>query len=338
MKNYAIGIDIGGTKCAVVLGKGTLFEEPDPDFILDRIEFPTKPENGPQPALDQIYQAIDQLLLRRQIEADALVGIGVSCGGPLDSEAGLILSPPNLSTWNHIPITRLLSVRYGTICHLQNDANAGALAEWCFGAARGLKDIVFLTFGTGMGAGLILNKHLYCGANGMAGEIGHIRMSQNGPVGYGKIGSFEGFCSGGGLAQLARAAAMEQLQQGLHPAYCPDYAALERLDARSVAQMAEQGDPEAKKIYAQCGCYLGRGLAVIVDILNPEMIIIGSIFSRSTGLIWPFASRELEKEALPANYAACRIVPSQLGDRLGDYSALTVALGDAAFHRKKAAG
>jgi len=338
MKKYAIGVDIGGTKCAVVLGKGALSEELDPDFILDRVEFPTEPENGPQPALDQICQSIDRLLSGRRIGADALVGIGVSCGGPLDSEAGLILSPPNLSTWDRIPITRLLGSRYGTVCRLQNDANAGALAEWCFGAARGLKDVVFLTFGTGMGAGLILNRQLYCGANGMAGEVGHMRMAQNGPVGYGKIGSFEGFCSGGGLAQLARAAALEQLQQGLHPAFCPDYAALERLDARIVAQLAEQGDPDAQDIYAQCGSYLGRGLAVIVDVLNPEMIVIGSIFARSTGLIWPYASKELKKEALPANYAACRIVPSQLGDRLGDYSALSVALGDAAFYRRKAIG
>ena len=130
--------------------------------------------------------------------------IGISCGGPLDSKKGIIFSPPNLPGWDNVPITRILSDEFGVETALQNDANACALAEWLMGAERGHSNMIFLTFGTGMGAGLILNGRLYSGTNDLGGEVGHIRLAKTGPVGFGKAGSFEGFCSGGGIAQLAK--------------------------------------------------------------------------------------------------------------------------------------
>lgn len=154
---------------------------------------------------------------------------------------------------------KILSERTGLPAWLCNDANAGALAEWQYGAGRGCRDLVFLTFGTGLGAGLILGGRLYEGASGMAGELGHIRLETHGPVGYGKAGSFEGFCSGGGIAQLARAFALEELQAGRSPALCPDMAALAALDARRVGEAAAAATRSPERSCAKRGPSSGGG-------------------------------------------------------------------------------
>lgn len=164
MKKY-IGIDIGGTKCAVVLGDAE-------GRILKKVRFPTQTDRGAQQAIDRILQAVAAM---HPAQAAA---IGVSCGGPLDSVQGTILSPPNLPGWDHIEIKRILEERFGRPAYVQNDANACTVAEWKFGAARGKRNVIFLTCGTGMGAGLILDGRLYEGRDGAAGEIGHVRMSE----------------------------------------------------------------------------------------------------------------------------------------------------------------
>ena len=194
-KFMKLGVDIGGTKCAVVLG--------DTEGIIKKIRFATTTY---EETMENIRNAIREM--------DGYDAIGISCGGPLDSKKGLILSPPNLVGWDNVPITKMLSEEFGVPAYLCNDADACALAEWKFGAGKGTENMIFLTFGTGMGAGLILNGKLYSGTNGMAGEVGHMRMNAYGPVGYGKTGSFEGFCSGSGIAQIGKTLALEQLQMG----------------------------------------------------------------------------------------------------------------------------
>ena len=126
------------------------------------------------------------------------------------------MCPPNLPDWDNVPLVEMTEKRLGIKTILQNDANACAVAEWKFGAGRGTRNMVFLTFGTGMGAGLILDGRLYSGTNDMAGEVGHIRLAPKGPLGYGKKGSFEGFCSGGGIADLAKQTVLNKLSQGLN--------------------------------------------------------------------------------------------------------------------------
>jgi glucokinase len=257
--------------------------------------------------------------------AEKPAAIGISCGGPLDRKRGLILSPPNLPGWDRIGVTAYFQAAMGIPAFLQNDADAGALAEWKYGAGKGCDSLVFITFGTGLGAGLVLNGRLYSGASGMAGEIGHIRLAEYGPPGYGKTGSFEGFCSGGGIARLARAMAEAELQQGRSPSICPGYGDLENLSAKSVGRAAEKGDPLARQIYAEAGRRLGQGLSIIIDTLNPEMIVIGSIFARSRNELWPHAEEVIKKETLSASREACRVVPGILGDEIGDYAAVTAA-------------
>lgn len=304
-----IGVDIGGTKCAVVIGNETQVEK--------RIAFPT---TTCKETLDRIFRAVEEI---GKGEA-----IGISCGGPLDSEKGLILSPPNLPDWDRVPIVDSLSERFGIPAYLENDANACALAEWRYGAGRGTKNMVFLTFGTGLGAGLILGGRLLRGTNGMAGEVGHIRLSEHGPVGYGKAGSFEGFCSGNGLAQIGRELALEQLQVGKTLPYCRDRSELDAITAKLLAEYADRGEPIAREAYRICGEMLGRGVAILVDMLNPEAIVIGSIFQRAEHLLREPMETYLKREALERSREVCRVVPAELGNSIGDYAALAVSYAE----------
>jgi glucokinase len=238
----------------------------------------------------------------------------------------LILSPPNLPGWDHIDVLTPFREHFGVPAALQNDANACALAEWKWGAGRGCRNMVFLTFGTGMGAGLILDGRLYSGANDLGGEVGHIRLEPDGPVGYNKAGSFEGFCSGGGIAQLARRLAEKALEQG-HPAlFCPAKPDLAAITAEKVGQAAQQGDPLALQVFAVVARYLGRGLAVLVDILNPERIVIGSIYARQRSLLEERTLQSLREEALPLALSVCQVAPAELGESVGDLAALAVAM------------
>jgi glucokinase len=318
------GIDIGGTKCAVIFGKS----KDNKIEILDREFFLTKTQKGPGYALNSIAETISDMLQKYDLSERDIKSIGISCGGPLDSKSGVILSPPNLPGWDNIEIVNILEKKFGIKTIIQNDANACALVEWKFGAGQGYKNIIFLTFGTGIGAGLILDGRLYSGTNDMAGEVGHIRLNNFGPVGYGKSGSFEGFCSGGGITQLARAKVLEKLQKCEAVSFCSGMDGLDGLNAKIVGDAAEAGDPLAKEIYEICGRQLGRGLAILIDILNPQLIIIGNIFTRSRDLLWPFAQEVINREALSCASNVCSVVPSSLGEKIGDYASLAVALSD----------
>ena len=327
MKKYLVGIDIGGTKCAVILGRPVHGPDRAEEFaFLDRQCFATNTYSGPEQVINHLMELLRETLSRFEIGAEEVASIGISCGGPLDHKQGVIKNPPNLCGWDDVPIVRQFEEAFGIPAFLQNDANACALAEWKYGAARGCENVVFLTFGTGLGAGLILNGKLYNGANDMAGEVGHIRLDHWGPVGYGKAGSFEGFCSGGGIAQLAKTKVLEKLQMGIKPDLCPDMQCLDQLTAKSVAIAAKNGDKLAREIYADCGRYLGFGLSILIDILNPEIIVIGSIFERSGDLMNEQMEQVLRKETLALSRNACRIVPAKLGNSIGDYAALSVAL------------
>jgi len=315
MSDLLIGIDIGGTKCAVVLGG------PKPE-ILDRIEFPTKTEEGPEQAIINIENAVKDIL--HKPEVNGIRSIGISCGGPLDSKRGIILSPPNLPGWDNISIVSRLKKKFGIPVALQNDANACALAEWKWGAGRGVRNMIFLTFGTGLGAGLILDGKLYSGTNDMAGEVGHIRLEKDGPVGYGKKGSFEGFCSGGGIALQAE----EKIRTcgGRSSDFCKEFAGGKPVTARDVCIYASKGDAFALEILENSGRRLGMGLSILIDILNPERIVIGSIFTRCREYLAPAAESVIQKEALEAARKVCSVVPAALGDTIGDFGSLGVAL------------
>lgn len=324
---YIVGFDIGGTKISVSLAavpsEGTL-------QIKRTVRFPTPP-GRPQPALEQMEAAFGQIVGQAGLSRQEITGIGISCGGPLDSEKGLILSPPNLMGWDHVPITAYFQQKLGVPAFLQNDADACALAEWKFGAGKGAQNMIFLTFGTGFGAGLILNGALYPGSSNSAGEIGHclsplLDTPCYSPVGYGKAHSFEGFCSGGGIADLARTMLTERFQRGLSCSFCEGPQDLASLNAKTIGEAAEAGDPVALEIFRLSGRHLGAALSVLIDLLNPQVIVIGSIFARREGLLRDVAWQVVEQETLPIARKTCRLLPAQLGEELGDVAAISIAL------------
>lgn len=312
-----LGFDIGGTKCAVILGGHGLDGRLE---IVDKVVLET---NLPVYAMiEAMFVAAEGLLSVHGVPVDA---VGISCGGPLSSKRGLILSPPNLVGWDHIPIVEMTIARFGKPVLLQNDANACAVAEWKYGAGRGVDNLIFLTFGTGMGAGLILNGRLYSGPSDLAGEVGHIRLAEMGPVGFGKAGSFEGYCSGGGIAQLGQMKARERIQVGEQTAYCRGLEELPLVTARSIAEAALDGDETAVAVYAHSAEYLGRALAMFIDMLNPELIILGSIYGRTRALIEPRMMEVIRREAYHGSVADCRVVAAGLGETIGDMAALSLA-------------
>jgi len=301
---HFIGLDLGGTKCAVshlVDGR-----------VVETLRIPTGDFAATFAALADGIRAL----------RDARpVAIGVSCGGPLDSARGIILSPPNLhASWHGMPIVARLQELFGGRACLMNDANACALAEWKFGAGRGARHVIFLTSGTGMGAGLILNGELYEGATGDAGEIGHVRLSPDGPLGYNKLGSVEGFTSGGGIARLA------EMRLGKLGRTRPAWAAESPLSAKRVIEAARAGEPLAGEIVAEAGARLGDALAILVDLFNPERIILGGFYPASRDLLEPALRPSLEIEALPIPRLACQILPAELGETIGSHGAVAAAL------------
>ncbi len=237
-----------------------------------------------------------------------------------------MLAPPNLPQWTQVDVLTPFARQFGIRPSLLNDADAGALAEWAWGAGREARNLVFLTMGTGLGAGLILDGRLFRGAAGLAGEVGHWRLAPGGPVGHGKAGSFEGFCAGSGIGRQAQQLAAEQLSNGRPTALARDWASVAGLTAARASQAADDGDPAAAALWTSVGERLGAGLALLVDLLNPDVIVVGGIYTRQIARLEPAMRAVLEQEALPASLQVCRIEPSALGERIGDWSGLAAAL------------
>lgn len=313
---YILGFDIGGTKCAVVTAEW----DGENISLLRKEKCETDLSISPSEMIDRLINMADSIL---DCTPDS---IGISCGGPLDSKKGVIMSPPNLAGWDNVEIVKQIQTHYGVVTRLQNDANACAVAEWKFGAGKGSQNMIFMTFGTGLGAGLILDGKLYSGTNDNAGELGHIRLDNFGPVGYGKAGSFEGFCSGGGIAQLGYLKALEKVQTGHYPEYFQKGMTQSDVTAKSIADAANNGDETAIEVYRICGEYLGKGLSIVIDLLNPEVIVLGSIFARSKNLLWDSAENVIKREALAISASCCKVVPAELGENIGDYAAVATAL------------
>lgn len=315
---FLIGLDIGGTKCAVTLGRET--GAGDPPEIVRKEQFPTG-HAGPAPVLAAFADRVTRFLADAKIAPGDVRGIGVSCGNPMDAGRGLILSPPNLPGWDNVAVCAYFEERYGIPCHLQNDANACAVAEWKWGAGRGTSNMVFLTFGTGYGAGLILDGRLFRGAHDAAGEIGHVRLAPTGPIGYYKYGSAEGFCSGGGIRQLGVAAMRRAGQDSALWQACGGDE--NEMSARIVCDLCRAGDPDARGVIRLVSRRLGQSVALLCDLFDPEVFVLGGIYMRASDLLEKPILRALKREALNP----CPVKAAGLGENIGDYAALSIATG-----------
>ena len=317
---YYIGLDIGGTKCASILA----FEENEHLTFLYRKEFTTTGKT-PEEIINRLILDSKDGLKENNLSLNDIVSVGVSCGGPLNSKKGIILCPPNLSGWVNIEIVKILEEKLKIPAFLQNDAKACAIAEQRFGAGKGTKNMIFCTMGTGFGAGIIIENKIYTGTNDMAGEVGHIRLAPNGPVGFGKAGSFEGFCSGGGITLLGKKLVKSKLEKGEIVDFCNNITDLDNLNTKIICENAQKGNKTAMEIIKISADKLGYGLSILIDTLNPEAIVIGSVYARNENLFKPFVEEIIEKETISYSKEVCKILPAKLGDSIGDYGAIVVA-------------
>jgi glucokinase len=304
-----IGLDIGGTKIAIV--EGTAEAQ-----ILQRTEVPTQARRPFNETFPSLAILIDQTIERATLAGRAAAALSVSIGGPLRINEGLLIDPPHLPGWHGVHLKDSLQVRFPALpVFIEHDGNAGALAEFYFGAGRqypNLQHLIFLTFGTGLGAGLIVNGRILHGASDTAGEIGHWRLAPSGPIGFGKAGSWEGFASGAGLVELA-AQMFPQRWTTATP-------------IRQLVDMMLLNDPDALQVAEVAGQWMGRGLALLVDAFNPQVIVLGSLAVVLGERILAPARRLLAIEGLPPAVAACQVIPAVLGSAIGDVAALTAAL------------
>ncbi len=303
-----IGLDVGGTKTAVVEGDAAA-------NILQRRERPTQAHRPFEEAWPALAVLVDETMETARKAHREPVALSVSIGGPLRIGEGRLIDPPHLPGWHGVRLKDRLTERFFPLpVFVEHDGNAGALAEFAFGIGPlrpGLRHLVFLTFGTGLGAGIVVNGHILHGATDTAGEVGHWRLADNGPEGYGKNGSWEGFASGAGLVQLAA-----RRDPNRWSADTP---------IRTVVDSMLADDPEALEIAAEAGRWMGRGMALLVDALNPEVIVLGSLAVALGERVLGPARDIVRREALPQAAAACEIVPSVLGNRIGDVAALMAA-------------
>ncbi len=310
---YILGLDIGGTKTALVLG--TLSAE-----VIRRIEFLTPAKESFEPAMQKVCTAIDEFLLEVMSSGyQTPQAISISVGGPLNISEGILHTPPHLAAWGDAPLKKLLHERYHLPIFVEHDGNAGALAEFYFGAGRGATNVIFLTMGTGLGAGIILNGAIYHGSTDSAGEVGHLRLADEGPTEYGKVGSWEAFACGVGIPKLANLRNPKEFPVGTPTA--------------EIVIKALAGYPPAVELIHEVGTWMGKGLAILVDILNPDLIIVGTLGVLLGDLVLAPAREVLEKEALPISNRACKILPAQLGSALMDVGCLMAAFD--AYHNKK---
>ena len=299
MKKRVIGIAIGGTKTAVVTAyfDGGLSN-------LNKTILKTDSNNVIK-EMENICNILDK--------EEKIDFISVVSGGPLDSQQGIIINPPHLPGFVNFPIVKLLKEKYKCPVTLLNDADACALAEYKFGPYKDDKNLAYITFGTGFGAGLILNGELYLGHNGMAGEIGHVRLENKGPVGYGKVGSIEAFCAGGNIPLWAK----EYI--GNKKTFLNKY---QTLTTKDIADAANNGDLIAKEIFNELARYLARSISILIDILNLDVVVIGGIYPRCENLLKEEMFNELKEECISNNLEVCRIVASYLKENIDDYSSL----------------
>lgn len=306
-----LGLDIGGTKTA--LSEGTAQAE-----TLQRVEILTEAWRPFDEVFPQFKRAAQRLITQAAEQGREIIAVSVSVGGPLRIGEGVLLNPPHLPGWQGIRLKDRLQEAFAPLpIFIEHDGNAGALAEFHFGAGQGradLRHLIFLTFGTGLGAGLIINGQVLHGATDTAGEVGHLRLAWEGPVGFGKVGSWEGLASGQALVDLAALHFPERWNAAT--------------PIRDVVNAMLADDPQALVIARAAGKWMGRGMALLVDTLNPQMIVLGSLAVVLGERVLGPARQTLAEEALPQAVAACEIVPAKLGSRIGDVAALMAALAN----------
>ena len=317
-----LAIDLGGTKiiAAIISDKGQ---------VMAREYYLTLAEEGPQPVIDRLLSAIEHLLGSVNLDSSKLHSISLAAAGAIDLDKGVVTLSPKLTGWYNIPLRDIVKGNHRVNTFLINDASAAALGEHHFGVGKGVNNLILLTLGTGIGGGIIINGELYSGPCGSAGEIGHTTIDVNGPrCSCGNVGCLEMLASGTAVAQEA----VRRISQGESSSLTDIVdGKVGNITAEEVGVAAQNGDSLALEVISKAATYLGVGMVNLVNIFNPEMIIIGGGMAQMGDLLLDTARQVVKERAFPLSAQAVRIVTAQLGDNAG-------VLGAAIFARQQKLG
>lgn len=309
---YIVGVDLGGT----TINTGVVHY--DGDRVLARHTAPTEAERGPKYVVDKIIGMVRESMRdaahEGEFDADAIIGVGIGSPGPLDRASGTVIETPNLG-WRNFPLRDLVANAIGLPAELDNDANAATIGEWWVGAGRDVETMVGVTLGTGIGGGIVLGGKVFHGASDVAGEIGHMSIDSTGrKCKCGNYGCLEAYASGPAIA----ARAVEGLQSG-EQSVLPELVDgdLSRITAETVYEGIVAGDPYARDVMRDTAKFLGSGLANLINVLNPEMIVISGGVTRAGDHLLEPLRNEVKRRAFQHAFDACDIVTSELGSMAG---------------------
>src|SRR5687768_2597454 len=311
-QRYIIGVDLGGTNIVA----GAMPEDGSREIAI-RTE-PTRADQGAESVVDRIARMIDTVIAETIAETgakrDDFAGVGIGSPGPLDRERGIVIVTPNLG-WRNFPLRDEVSNRVGLRASLDNDANCATLGEWWCGAAKGARNVVGLTIGTGIGGGLILDGRLYHGASDVAGELGHTSIDSTGRrCKCGNYGCLEAYASGPNIAERAREAIASDETSLLRDLVGGQ---LEMITAQTVYDAATQGDEIAREVVRDTAKFLGIGVANLLNIFNPDVVVIaGGVTQAGEALFEPMRA-EVRRRAFKPAVEACRIVAASLPGTAG---------------------
>jgi glucokinase len=317
-KEYFIGIDIGGTKILTALADNE-------GKIITKAHNPTEADQGRDVIIDNIKNTIERVIDNSKVTKDEIVKIGLGTPGPLDLKKGRIIENSNLS-WSDVPIVKILEKITGIPVILENDANAAGLGEKFFGAGRGANSIVYITISTGIGGGVIIDNKIFHG-KGNAAEIGHMTLIPDSKFqcGCGNYGCFEAVASGTAIAKRGKEIVKEN-KTGLIYEYSEGN--IDLVDAPLIAAAAREGDQDAIEIYKLTGRLLGVGIANVLNLFDPEIIVLGGGVMHAEDLFMDELKKSLKKRALKSNLKNLQIKNAKLGKDTGVIGAIAVAMGD----------
>lgn len=314
-KKYAIGIDIGGTKISVVLGDGQ-------GRILSQKTLGTLTGRRTPESVKELCSSIKELMAGFGPGAQSILGIGIGIPGPVNSKLGVVPASPNLKGWEGLKLKKILETRFRLPVRMVNDANAAAVGEKIFGQGRGLDDFIYMTVSTGIGGGIVANGRLLEGKGFVAGEVGHMTIVPKGDLcKCGKQGCLEGYASGTAIASFAKRELKRHRSSSLYR-----LAQETPVTAKLVGRAAREGDRFAIKVYQRAGFYLGVGIANLLNILNPEKVILGGgVWKSAPPEFWTEMMKACRKEAWPQALKTVTLVRSGLQGHSGDLGALAIA-------------
>lgn len=315
--SYAFGVDIGGTKISVTLGNSR-------GKILAKETLPTRTGRTARRGIQELVQSLLSLKTSRN-KHQRLLGIGVGIPGPMNPAKGIVERSPHLSGWEGFPLKSFLEKKLRLPVFITNDANAAAVGEKVFGTGRRVDSFVYLTISTGIGGGIILEGNLLIGSSFAAGEVGHTIIVPGGArCGCGHRGCLEAYASGTAIAGFVR----EEIRRGRKSKIGKFVRSERRITAETVALAARRGDPLALEAFRRAGYYLGIGLSNLINVLNPEMLILGGSVMKSSSFLWPSMTAAVRQNAWPSLARTCKIVKTRLGDRVGDLGALSLVFSE----------